>query len=171
MNSAEEPVSSDVEPDLVDELARAALQQAAPEELVLFDETAADFHRDPKLLRRGGGGDEAVGFGLEMVLLTPYVLAAGTAVIRFLASIASDAVRDELKPLIAGPIRRLIRHDAPPGQRAGAPKNAAPAPGLSAEQAREVRRVALQRAKEVGLDDGRASLLADAVVGALYVTG
>jgi hypothetical protein len=170
MESDEEPLSSEVESDLVGELARAVLQQAAPEELVLFDEVAADYYRDPALLRRRGRGDEAVGFGLELALLTPYVLAVGTAVIQFLASVVADAVRDELKPVVAGPIRRLIRPGAPVDQRPGE-ENAAASPGLNEAQAREVRRLALRRAKEVGLDDGRAALLADALVGALYVAG
>jgi hypothetical protein len=39
------------------------------------------------------------------------------------------------------------------------------------EQAREVRRVALQRARQAGLDDDHAALLADALVGSLVVNG
>ncbi len=83
----------DAERDLVDELARSVLQQIAPEELVLFAETEADYFRDPELVLSGRRRDEAVGFGLEMALMTPYVLAAGTVVVRFLASAVSDAGR------------------------------------------------------------------------------
>jgi hypothetical protein len=163
----------DVEQSLVDELAHAVLERVAPEELVLFDETAADYFRDPKLLLSPERRDEAVGFGLEMALLTPYVLLVGTAVVRFLASIISDAVhdevRDELKPIIAGPIRRLFRRNGLSSADSRESAERDPAAGMTAEQAREIRRVALQQAKQSGLDDDKASLLADAFVGALLV--
>jgi len=165
----------DIEKVLVGELTCTVLRRVAPEELVVFDETAADYFRDPELVLNGRRRDEAVGFGLEMALLTPYVLAVGTVVVRFLGSIVSDAVRDEvrdeLKPVIAGPVRRLFRREgAPPADRreSGGPDRA---PGVTAEQAREVRRVALLQARRSGLDDEKASLLADAFVGALLVNG
>ncbi len=163
----------DAERDLVDELARSVLQQIAPEELVLFAETEADYFRDPELVLSGRRRDEAVGFGLEMALMTPYVLAAGTVVVRFLASAVSDAVRDELKPVIAEPVRRLFRRDGAPagGQRESTGQDRGTVPGMTVEQAREVRRVALQQARQSGLDEEKASLLADAFVGALLVNG
>jgi hypothetical protein len=165
----------DIEQDLVDELACTVLQRVAPEELVVFDETAADYFRDPELVLSGRRRDEAVGFGLEMALLTPYVLAVGTVVVRFLGSIISDAVRDEirdeLKPVIAGPVRRVFRREGAPLAVRRESAGQDPAPGVTAEQAREVRRVALQQARRSGLDDEKASLLADAFVGALLVNG
>ena len=164
----------DAEGDLVAELARAVLWRVAPEELVLFEETEADYMRDPRL-PGAGRRDEAVGFGLEMALLTPYVLAVGTAVVRFLASVVSDTVRDELKdelkPAIAGPVRRLFRRDdSPTADRPEAGEHDR-APGLTVAKAREVRRIALQQARQSGLDDEKAALLADAFVGALAVSG
>ena len=42
---------------------------------------------------------------------------------------------------------------------------------MTVEQAREVHRVALQRAMQSGLDEEKAALLADAFVGALLVNG
>ncbi len=167
----------DAERDLVGELARAVVRRVAPEELGLFEETQADFFRDPGLMRRTGRRDKAVGFGLDVALLTPYVLMAGTAVVHFLATVVSDAVRDEvgdeLKPVIGGRIRWLLRREGTPtpdGQEQ-AQQGPAPARGVTADQARAVHRVALQQAKQSGLDDERASLLADAFVGALVVNG
>jgi hypothetical protein len=161
------------ERDLVGELAHAVVGRVAPEELVLFEETEADYFRDPRL-PGAGRRDEAVGFGLEMALLTPYVLAVGTAVVRFLASVVSDTVRDELKdelkPAIPGPVRRLFRRDDSPAAGREAREHAR-APGLTVAKAREVRRVALQQARQSGLDDEKAALLADAFVGALAVSG
>ena len=49
---------------LVAQLAEAVLAQAAPEELVVFDETAEEYFQDPDRVLSARGGDEAVGFGL-----------------------------------------------------------------------------------------------------------
>ena len=158
------------ERDLVGKLARDVVLRIAPEELGLFEETAADYFRDPGRVLRAGRRDEAVGFGLDMALLTPYVLVAGTAVVHFLASVGSDAARDELKPVVAEGVRRLLRRDDPDEadrSETGRPERVV----VTVEQAREVRRVALRQAKQSGLDDGKAALLADAFVGALLVSG
>jgi hypothetical protein len=160
----------DAERDLVGKLARDVVLRIAPEELGLFEETEADYFRDPGLVLGAGRRDEAVGFGLDMALLTPYVLAVGTAVVHFLVSVGSDAVRDELKPVIAERVRRLLRRDDPDTADSSESEQQERA-GVTVEQAREVRRVALEHAKQSGLDDGKAGLLADAFVGALLVNG
>lgn len=163
------------EQDFIGDLARAVVGRVAPEELGLFAETEADYFRDPRAALRAGSRDEAVGFGLEMALMTPYVLTVGTAVVRFLGTVVSDAVRDqlrdELKPVVAGRVRRLLRRDDPAGADHRESGGQARAPSLTVAQAREVRRVALQQAIQSGLDEQKAALLADAFVGALLVTG
>jgi hypothetical protein len=165
----------DAERDLVGELARAVVRCVAPEELGLFAETEADYFRDPELVLRVRSRDEAVGFGLDLALLTPYVLVVGAAVVHFLAMVVSDAVRDEardeLKPVIAGRVRRLLRRDDPAAADRREPEEHDRAPGVTVEQAREVRQVALRQAMRSGLDDEKAALLADAFVGALLVNG
>jgi hypothetical protein len=166
---------SDVERDLVGELAQAALRRVAPEELAVFEETEADYFRDPESFWHARRRDEAVGFGLELALLTPYVLAVGTAVVRFLASTLTDAVRDELrdelKPVIADSVRRLFWRGGRPGDSHPDGPGHDMKPGLTAAQGREVREVALQQASRLGLGEEQASLLADAVVGSLLVDG
>jgi hypothetical protein len=176
MRAAETPGQDrDTERDLVSELGRAVVRSVAPEELELFAETEADYFRDPGLTLRGGRRDEAVGFGLDLILLTPYVLAAGAAVLRYLAAIVSDVVgdelRDELKPVVAGRVRRLLRRDDPAAADRREPEARERAPGVTVEQAREVRRIALQQAVRSGLEEDKAALLADAFVGALLVNG
>jgi hypothetical protein len=165
----------DAEQELVGELARAVVRCVAPEELGLFAETEADYFRDPGLVLRARSRDEAVGFGLDLALLTPYVLVVGTAVVHFLAMVVSDAVRDEardeLKPVIAGRVRRLLRRDDPAAADRSQPEEHDRAPGVTAEQARQIRQVALRQAMQSGLDDEKAALLADAFVGALLVNG
>ena len=165
----------DAEQELVGELAHTVVRCVAPEELGLFAETEADYRRDPGLVLKARSRDEAVGFGLDLALLTPYVLAVGTAVVHFLAVVVSDAVRDEvrdeLKPVIAGRVRRLLRRDDPAVADRPGPGEHERAPGVTVEQARQVRQVALRQALQSGLDDEKAALLADAFVGALLVNG
>ena len=166
---------SDVERALVGELAQAALRQVAPEELTVFEETEADYFRHPESFWHARRRDEAVGFGLELALLTPYVLAVGTAVVRFLASTVTDAVRDELrdelKPVVADSVRRLLRGGDRSGDRHQDRSKEGLPPGLTAAQGRELRRVAVRQASRFGLGEEQASLLADAVVGSLLVDG
>jgi hypothetical protein len=165
----------DAEQELVGELARAVVRCVAPDELALFAETEVDYFRDPGLVLRARSRDEAVGFGLDLALLTPYVLVVGTAVVHFLAMVVSDAVRDEardeLKPVIAGRVRRLLRRDDPAAADRREPEELDRTPGMTVEQARQVRQVAMRQAMQSGLDDEKAALLADAFVGALLVNG
>jgi hypothetical protein len=159
-----ERLPSEAENELVADLARLALEQAAPEELVLFPETAEEYFRDPQAVLDPGRRDEALGFGLDIAMLTPYVLAVATPVIRFLVSTVAEAAGEEAKPLVTRIVRRLFRRSDSASEAA----SEVPAP-LSAEQARRVRELAYQRAKGLGLDDDRAALLADSVVGGLIV--
>jgi hypothetical protein len=159
-----ERLPSEDENELVAELARLALEQAAPEELVLFPETAEEYFRDPQAVLDPEGRDEPLGFGLDIAMLTPYVLAVATPVVRFLISTVAEAAGEETKPLVTRIVRRLFRRPDPASEAA----SEAPAP-LSAEQVRRVRELAYQRAKGLGLDDDRAGLLADSVVGGLVV--
>lgn len=146
------------EQDLISELGRLVLDRAAPEELLVFDETADEYFRDPQAVLDPKRRDEAVGFGLDIALLTPYVLAVVTPVVHFLLDAASQAVQDEAKSSIAGVVRRLLRRGGEPA--------AAPA-ALSTEQLRSVRELAYTRARAVGVEDPQATVIADAVVGGL----
>ncbi len=169
-------VPAGVERDLVNELSQIMLRDIAPEELVLYDETAEDYFADPEFIEKNRPREEAVGFGLDLAMLTPYVLAVATVAVRFLATAVTDAahdeLRDELRPVIADSVKRLFRREptqaADDHASAGHQKRS---PGLTLEDGREIRRIALQRARQSGLDDERASLLADALVGALFVQG
>src|SRR5512144_1176196 len=82
---------------LVKQLAQTVVGRAAPEELVVFDETVEEYFQDPYQVLRARGRDEAVGFGLELGLLTPYVLAIASAVVNFLVSTIADSAREETK--------------------------------------------------------------------------
>ena len=155
---------------LVEEFAQAVLAEVAPEELAIFSDTAEEYFADPDAVLNPARRDEAVGFGLDLALLTPYVLAVATPVLTFLAQTVLAAVKEESKPVIADLVRRLFRRAAP-GSDAG-PGSPAPEAGpvaLTPAQAGQVREVALARASDLGLPPEQARLLADSVVGGLAV--
>ena len=143
---------------LVRALAEVALEQAAPEELAVFDETAEEYFAAPEAVLNPKRRDEAVGFGLELALLTPAVLSAAASVVHFLLGVVAEAVHDEAKATVADRLKQLLGHAA----------NAAPA-SLSPEQLRRVRDLAYQRVKATGADEAQASLVADAIAGGLAV--
>jgi len=173
MGSAEEPIRSDHQA-LVSELSHAVLVQAAPEELVVFEETAQEYFADPDGTLRPQGRDEPVGFGLDLALLTPYVLAVATPVIQLIVSIVSDAVHSDSRSVLAPLVRRLLRIPDPaapvaPGDSAAEAGGDTAPLSLTVDQARRIHGVALERGRSLGLTDDRASMLADAVVGGLVV--
>jgi hypothetical protein len=165
MSSHPEILTQSDEEALVRQLAQQVLETTAPEELAIFDETAEEYFADPEGVLEAKGRDEAVGFGLELALLTPYILAVARAVIQLLATMVGDAVKKEGQPAVNGFIRRLFgRHDP------GTPAPAALSPAaLTPDQLAAVRKVALERARLIGLKEDRAALLADAIAGGISV--
>lgn len=154
--------------NLVDEFAKQVLADVAPEELAIFDETAEEYHQDPQGVLSASGRDEAIGFGLDLAMLTPYVLAVAGSVLGFLLDTVGDAAKTESKPIITDLVHRLFRRGK--DDQKGKPETPdEPTPGLSAEQAAQVREVAMARAHDLKLPESKARLLADAIVGGLTV--
>jgi hypothetical protein len=167
MTGAANALSEQDERDLVSELGQLVVAHTAPEELALFDDTSAEYFADPKAALTADRRDEPVGFGLELALLTPYILAVARPVIEMLGQLVLDAVKDESKPAISALVRRLFRRP-----QAGSPGESDSVAGqaLTIEQAQRVRGVALAEAQALGLSDDRATVLADAVAGSLLVS-
>lgn len=155
-------ISGEDERVLVSELAELALADAAPEELALFPETADDYFRDPDAALHPRGREEAVGFGLEIAMVAPYILAIAQSVVRFLASAVEEGVQEEVKTSVAERLRGLLRRGKGSSGEGGMPP-------LTLEQRQQVRASAYERARQLGLDDGRAAVLADSVVGGLVL--
>ena len=156
-------MSNDEARGLASELAALSLEDAAPEELALFPEISEEYFRDPDGVIGARSRDEAVGFGLDIAMLTPYFLAVATPVVQLLASVVQESAREEVKAPVATAIRRLLRRDG--NATAGGDAQAA----LSREQARQVRQTAYDQARTLGMDEERAGLLADSLVGRLLV--
>jgi len=164
-----EAMSGDEARALASELAALSLEDAAPEELVLFPEVAEEYFRDPDGVLHAQGRDEAVGFGLDVAMLTPYALAVVVPVIKFLASVVEETAKEEVRTSLSERIRKLFRRDAGEKQVDEAEATAPPAFALSQDQARKVRQTAFDQARGLGVDDARAGLLADSLVGRLVV--
>lgn len=145
---------------LIAELTELALAQAAPDELAVFPETAEEFFADPQAALSASSKDTAVGFGLELAMITPVALAVGSTVVQALASILSERALSAGARSATGVLRRLLRREQPD-----------PELSLTQEQAHYVRQVALSRAHALGLPEQQATLLADSFVGALVTAG
>jgi hypothetical protein len=156
--------------ELVRDFAVTVLEHAAPEELALFEDSAADYFRDPESVLAPARRDEAVGFGLDLALLTPYVLAVAGPILTFLVQTVGGVVKDESEPAVRRWVRRLLGRDDDQPVR-GAAATPEPPATLTADQAERVREIAWARATDLGLPEGQARLLADSVVGGLVATG
>jgi hypothetical protein len=148
---------------LIAELTELALSTAAPDELVVFEETAEEYFADPHAALTAVRKDAAVGFGLELAMITPVALAVGSAVVQAILAALGDRVIQVGGRGVGALLKRLLRKDSRPQQ-----------PGelsLSPDQARYVRQVALDRARALGMPEGQAAMLADSFVGAIVVNG
>jgi hypothetical protein len=147
---------SEAERDTVCGVTHLVLRETAPAELVIFDQVADEYFADPAAALSSQSREEAIGFGLDLALVTPVVLAAVTGVVRFLSALVADAVQDEASAEVARRVRRLFGP-----ARDGAVRT------LDVEHVRRVRDVARSQAIAFGMPATDAGLLADAIVGRL----
>jgi hypothetical protein len=152
---------------LTDELAHLVLKEVAPEELDLYVETAEEYYADPQALLNPKRRDEALGFGLELAMITPVVISVAGIVLQWLASNVVDAAIKEASPSVTSYLSRLFRR----GEDDKSQKPAASRVTLTVDQAKQVRVVAYQQAIAIGLEPERARLIADSTAGALVTAG
>jgi hypothetical protein len=161
---------------VVAQLARAAVAQAAPEELPLFRATSEAYFEDPQSLTRERSGDEMLGFGVEdaLVLVTPVALTVAREVLEFIVDEVSGHARDAGREVIGRIADRLLRRGGSASTAAGgggsAPAPAPEPPDLTDAQLQQVRALALEKAQQLALPPEKASLLADSLVGSLATT-
>ena len=142
--------------EFVQLLARRAVSAIAPEELPFFAAATEAYFRDPDhSLGKPKRSDEALGSGFDVVitLLSPVALAVAGAVYQALTEKAGKEVVRRGGRLLA----RLLRRRR--GVAAGPPITLP----LSESQRAEVRRVATERARELGLDDEQVRALVEAI--------
>ena len=144
---------------LVAELTQLALVRAAPDELAVFDETAQEFFTDPQAALSASSKDTAVGFGLELAMITPAALAVGSYVLQALGSMLSERLVAAGGRSVKDLLRRVLRRERDP------------ALALTQAQTQYLRDVALRQAHALGMPPDQAHLLADSFVGALVTAG
>jgi hypothetical protein len=173
-------MSAATEDELVVALARATVERAAPEELVIFPAASEAYleGQDPTKATRG---DPMLGFGVEtaVVLLTPIALTVAKDVLGFLRVQLKRQTEEHGDEAVDWLLDKLLRRGddepapAEPGATASPPEGAAgttePAEelDLTEEQLEQVRALALEKAKQLKLSDAKAELLADGLVGSL----
>lgn len=145
--------------DLTVDLARDVLGDVAPEELPLFAVTSELYRRDPRAVEAQAGSDDMLGFGADVIAaMAPIVLSVAGEVVSTLLKQLRMAVEGESESAVKALVRRMLRSD-----RSEAPSGAA----LTTQQLREVRDVALSRARALNVPEKDAQLLAEAMVGRL----
>ncbi len=154
---------TDIDRQVTVEFTSLLLASVAPDELAVLDESAQEYFADPAAALADGRKDVPLGSGLEVAMLTPYVMAVASAVLPVLAQFAADIAKDVGKDLVKDPIvtaiRRLFRRS--PAEPAAA--------ALAPAQMEQVRAVVLRQSAALGLPPAQAELIANATVGALHV--
>ena len=148
---------------LVEALARSAVERVAPEELPLFRATSEAYFADPSSLEQGRSRDDMLGFGVDaaLVLVSPVALQVAKEVIGFVVAQFREAAAEEGEGAIKRLVARLVhRNEDEQGEDE-------PVPELTDEQLRQVRALALEKARSLKLSDTKATLLADSLVGSL----
>jgi hypothetical protein len=146
--------------DLTLELARQGLAAVSPEEIPLLDALGPELLASADEPNRGDG---ALGFGGIEIVLASVVVAVAKAVVEVITDVAKKYAAEEG----TGLIHRLVeffrsRHDD---------AKDTPKPVLDPDELARAREVAHQRAVDLGVDEPKASVLADAIVGALALGG
>ncbi len=167
---------------LIEALAHSAVEDVAPEELPLFGPTSEAYFDPARGTPAGAKSDEMLGFGVDaaaaMVLVTPVALEAAKSVVGYVVGELQTALKDQAKPMIQALVKRLLQRGAKPvgapedktADAAGQPpaKSAADeAPPFTREQLDELHKVALKTAERMGMQRDKASVVADAIVGAI----
>ena len=150
---------------LIADWARDIVAQAAPEELPIFRAKSVEYFKNPKKSLKGQKSkDNMVGFGAgeAVILVTPYVLAIATQVIKFVAEELSKALAKQSTDAIGDIIKRMFQHR-------GKKQDDTTPISLTREQLTQIYHVAYQTALGLHLPDEKAKLLANATVGSLAV--
>jgi hypothetical protein len=168
---------------IIEGLAHSAVEKIAPEELPLFGPTSEAYFDPARGTPAGAKSDEMLGFGVDaaaaMMLVTPVALEAAKSVVGYVVGELQSALKDEAGPMIQAFAKRLLHGGAKPagspegkgGEEAGGQVAAKPAADeplpFSQVQLDELHKVALKTAERMGMERDKASVVADAIVGAI----
>ena len=172
-SSGEQSVSLDRQQLIVD-AARDVVAAIAPQELPLVTPISSAYFANPEdTLRRRQSKDKPLGFGVPgdvAQLVTPIALAVMTQVVSFLAQEISKSVKAEAPNVINDLVKSLFSKFRRTEASATAARPSTTQPALTPAQLAQVREIALQKARQLGLTASKAELLADSLVGGLAVS-
>ncbi|MEO6085414.1 MAG: hypothetical protein ABIQ18_20075 [Umezawaea sp.] len=134
------------ERDFVVDTARDVVADLAPDELALFEPVSRAYLRDPKKVlsdRERPGAVLGSGLDVAVTLLSPVALGVATAVYEHLLDKTGEKIVES-----GGKLFKRLRR----------PKNA---PEITADQLDELRALAVERAKELGVADDLAEKVGD----------
>lgn len=165
-------MDSDEDNALSMEMTRYLVAKVAPDELPIYRELVhAEIPKDVAGPKNGTDKEDVLGFGFGLVLvpIAAYAWQIVQSLLPVLETEAASIVRKEghdvASELLRRKLRAIFKLDGPP-QPASTPAADVPLEFTPAQRS-EIRRATLEKAHELQLDDQRASLMADAIVGAL----
>lgn len=140
------------------QIARDIVSEVAPEEMNGFESTSQAFLRHQKRVRRGRG-DTALSFGSGeiVVLITPAALVVATAVVENLAERAGSAIVQRG----LGTAKWLYGKF---GRGGSGTLPEVPSLALDENELVQIRRLAEEKARALGLPENRVQLLVDALM-------
>ncbi|MGF1506154.1 MAG: hypothetical protein GYB64_18675 [Chloroflexi bacterium] len=142
---------------LIETLSRDMVRQVAPEELSMFDELMAEYHKDPSPPDlEAQPDDDALGFGLGEVLtaVTPAAGAISGLLVTFAIEVLKQSLADESADHLRDHIKRML----------GILPRTPQTPRPDSESLRGLHHATMQEALRFGLTEDEARRLADAAV-------
>lgn len=150
---------------LIKKIAVDVVTRVAPEELPTFTGTAEAYFANPKHVPgTQKHKEDTLGFGLDtaIVYLTPYILVATTEVVEFIVEQVKGSVKEAAAKRVSAFIRNIFKRC-----RSSNGKETITVSALSLDQRAQLRQRVIEKARQLGLAEAKAELLADAVVGSL----
>ncbi len=179
---------------IVVDIGEDLIQVYAPQEISIFRAQSKIFLNNPQAIQKTSGNKEQItgsGTGVELVLLSPLIIAALQEVIKYLIEEAKKALASESAALIQEYIKSYFKKlsPAPEGEnkekgtneekhtRPSQPEVAAKAPaatrktnGLTPSQIKKIHDIVYRQLIEGKISSAKAGLFADAVIGEFYAS-
>ena|SRR5215831_19319471 len=137
-------------------VSREVVAGIASDELALFDAAATAFLNDPYQVRRAAKeGKPPLSFGASelVTIITPFVLTISYEVVRFLSEPVKAGLAEVIKDFFQDRIREV--------------KSSPSDMTLTPERLRAARERGMEVARELKLNDRRATLVVDAIIASL----
>lgn len=138
--------------EFITELAKSIITEVEPAELPLFDELILEYFADPTppdLSVQMSDDPAGSGLGEIMVAVTPAAAAIASAVLTYILTEVIKTFQEESAEALKKKIKGLFRK-----------KDDSPSP-LTTEQLEQIRKIALKKAQEFGVEANQARQIAN----------